>query len=227
MSGRIATIRQVRAAHGGGGAGARGVTLLEVAIVLAIVGTLLAIGLPAVGDLRRALLEAECRAQLYRVADAVMKYREEHRGQDPPGIGHLAPDYLRPEELVCPVVRGFAPEFVAERQRRWTARGWVWSSYFWYSARGMDDLYRRGVLPLGYSQVLQRRGGETPIAVCHDHRQPWTMHGEASTALLQSWYYPERFDLVLRRSGRVSGSRYGGLIADGVIMDTLADLLNQ
>ncbi len=173
----------------------RGATLLEVLIVTSILSVLGVIGICTYGSVHEALLEAECRGQLAEIGSAIVRYREDHRHQDPPSLSALAPDYVSKKTLVCPVVRERVPEAVAklEAATRQTPRGY-WSSYFRFSRQGLDRLYQQGQVPVSYSEVLRRRQGDTPVAVCFDHREPDSLYTYklASPEMMERWYSPER-----------------------------------
>jgi competence protein ComGC len=206
----------------------RGATLLEVAIVVSLITTLVVITVPTTQTVRQVAKEEECRQQLAAIGQAIVLYRLDHRGQDPPHLELLVPEYLSSDAIVCPMVRAMASRTIATiRSKRPQVSG-NWCSYTYFRRQSMDRLYARGDLPTGYSRVLQQRGGETPVVACHDHRQPFSLEreGAATPEIMKTWYFPERPELVLRYSGRVDRSHYGGLIADGVYMDGPSYLLN-
>jgi prepilin-type N-terminal cleavage/methylation domain-containing protein len=209
----------------------RGFSTLELMIVIAIVSSLAVIGCSAYGDLRLSLYETECRQQLSDMNTALAHYREEHRGQDPPNLTVLVPDYLPARALVCPLVRARAAQVIADLEANATSGPYPihWTSYGFYQRKGLDDLARRGELPFGYSHVLSLRGGDTPVIICQDHRQPYSLFNahRAGPGLLRSWYHPERSNLVLRSNGRIDRSRYGGLFLDGVYMDGMSELMGM
>lgn len=83
-------------------------------------------------------------------------------------------------------------------------------------------------MPFSYSQAVALRHGDTPSAVCFDHREPYIFHqyGLAGAELLAAWYHPDRPVIVLRSDGRIDTSRYGGLLVDGLAPSTLEYLFN-
>lgn len=201
---------------------------MEVLVALSVVTSLVVIGLSVFQPVRQSIDQAECRSQLVDIGQALEKYREDHRGQDPPGLERLVPAYLPERALICPVNRSRAPAAVAEAQRIMRPTPFrYWSSYFYFSRIALDRLYRQGHITVGYTQVLHQRLGETPVAVCFDHREPWSLRlkSQATPHMEEVWYYPERPQIVLRRNLRVDAVRYGGLERDGTSMDTDAQLV--
>lgn len=206
----------------------RGVTLIQGLVVLSTITTLLILSVPAVTATRQQLFEAQCRSQLANIGAALVRFGQDHHGQEPPVLSALVPEYLSENELICPLVMARAPEAVSRAKAvRATNPGIkYWFSYFYYERRRIDRLYTKGRLPLGYTQVMSRRKGDTPVVACLDHREPFSLRYASQTtpAMLESWYFPERPVLVLRRGHRVDATHYGGVYLDGLQPDTLAQL---
>lgn len=208
----------------------RGLSLVEVLVVISIIVSLSLIGMSGYQSYRLGLQEAECRLQLQEIGNAWEKYQEDHAGQDPPSLTRLVPKYLDAKYLVCPYTRTRAPAAVQRAEELKSRTVFKhFCSYFAFSRRGLDRLRDEAPPYLGYSDVLRMRGGDTPVAACYDHREPFSLHQYRmlSPEFAVSWSLPERPILVLRRSGRVDPSRYGGLRTDwrGMV-DTMADLQN-
>jgi type II secretory pathway pseudopilin PulG len=208
----------------------RAATLIQLLVVISIMATLAVLLFPTFGGVRQKLFETECRDQLAAVDLAMGKYAHDHRGQLPPTLGTLVPDYVSEDQLICPMVRNRSPEGVARAKalRARNPRIRYWYSYFYFEQKGLDHLFSKGTIPIGYSAVLQQRKEETPVLACLDHREPVSLRYASQTtpAMLKSWYFPDRPVLVLRRSHRVDSSHYGGLYVDGQEADTLAQLMH-
>lgn len=207
----------------------KGVTLLELLMVTSLITTFLVIGVSVTNSVRTRLLETRCQQQLADIDAALGKYRENHRGQDPPHLAALVPDYLPPTAVICPLAQARAPRAVQQAQAIMQPTPFrYWASYFWFSRVGLDHLYHTGNAAVSYSGEMQRRGESVPIVACFDHREPWslTQRNLVTPEMLANWYYPEAPLIVLRRSGRVDQSHYGGLHTNGTSADTEALLEN-
>lgn len=200
-------------------------------VVLSIVSTVAVIAVPTYSNVRQNLYQVECRVQLMEVGQGLERYRSDNGGQDPNMLAELAPKYLAPEKLVCPYVRARAPEIVAKLQEGWRDSRWPgvhsWASYYFYRRRALDELASKQQFPFSYTQILRSRRGATPVVICLDHREPFTLYfgpgtGTGRRELLASWYYPERPVILLRQSGEPDTGRFGGLIADGQQVGMLA-----
>ena len=204
-----------------------GASLLEVLVALSIISTLGVLATSAYGTVSRSIQETECKTRLTRVHDALMRYRADHRGQNPGSILALVPQYLSEEVLTCPTTQRRAPQAVEKMRvlRRQTALKY-WSSYFYFNRRGLDEAFRRGSVHLRYSDVSNERRGATPVIACYDHREPKSVEHMLSASAIRAWYHPERPVIVLRENGSVDSSRYGGVMLDGFPRDTMADAVN-
>jgi type II secretory pathway pseudopilin PulG len=205
----------------------RGWSTIETVVAISIAATLAILFAPTATSVQQGAVEAQCRTQLWEIGAALARYRDDHNGQDPPVLPSLVPDYIAAAKLICPITQRRAPRQVARMQQVMQATpARHWATYFLFRRRGIDDLYTKGKIPFGYSQILAERRGATPVVVCFDHAQPWSLaqKGLADADMLQSWYRPERGNMVLRRSGRVEVSRYGGMIVDATDVGTLACL---
>ncbi len=130
----------------------RAATVIEVLVVLSIIGILLVLGGSTYPEIRESLYLAECRAQMTDIGLAIVRYSDADRGLDPASLATLVPKYLPEGVLNCPLVRARAPEAVSRLRAAARNRPTrFWTSYFWFSRRGLDDLNRRGEIPLGYS----------------------------------------------------------------------------
>lgn len=187
-----------------------GMTMVEVVIVLSVFVVLAAASLPTVRAARRNASElVPCEIQLTEIGAAIKKYQLEHQGRLPWPIGRLvSEDHLGNEQmLVCPVLRKRLPGLVAkERAAFAAARKPPWSSYFMFSQRHLDRMKDRGRIAFGYGEVLRRRGGDTPLVICHEHRDHVEFRrspGQPDEQVVY-WDDPEQPLLVLRFDGRVT-----------------------
>ena len=80
----------------------RGITLLEVVIVSAIVGTLFAIMLPAIQRVRSFGMRTTCAANLRKIGAAAIQYHDSH-GRLPPGSLGPKPRNARPALISRPM----------------------------------------------------------------------------------------------------------------------------
>lgn len=199
----------------------KGFSLAELMVVISIIATLMALLFPIIGSIRQRAYATECASQLKQIGIAFRMY-ENDWGSYPPDIDFLAPNYLSPALLVCPWVKLNVPHDVLKRADEMCLkiRGTHWTSYFFFHQGFLDNLYRRGVNPISYSQILQIRGDATPIAYCREHREPYIT---VFQDFRPYWFFPEAPIVVLRRDGSVSLSYKGGTSKTGI--DTLADAL--
>lgn len=223
-----------------------GVTLIETMIVLSILSSLALLTGPSVARTRREVYVAQCSSQLYQISAAIKQYRDEHHGKTPGHLRKLFPKYLNAEQLVCPFARAAAPEFTERyiaRAREEQKEGQCWNSYFFFSQVGLDNLADRGELTEGFTEVWQRRGNDTPLVACFDHREPRSVNpflrlpahvgklrfASGKTQEIGSqprWEYPDQPVLVLRYDGRVDKSWNVGLTSRGVGVGTMFELAN-
>ncbi len=221
-----------------------GMTLVQTVAVLSILLTLSAIATPSVARVRREVYVTQCTAQLNGISLALKQYRDEHHGKYPGNVVELFPRYVNAEQLICPLILTNGPEVVASRiaeAKRLGKPGHAWSTYFGFNHRIIDRL---GPQTNGrsYTDVLKDRGMDTPIVVCHDHREPRSLNpflgrprnvnhariGDSLTSLaeLPHWEYPDEPALVIRYDGRVTKSWTGGFKSRGIGTGTAYELEN-
>jgi len=195
-----------------------GKTLLELLAVLSIIATLMTLLLPAYAEVKRRAYVVRCMAQMNEISLAIKRYRIDH-GRPPQGWKDLVPNYLNEQQVICPFTKDMAPQEVQQQR----ARQHIWSSYFWFSRVGLDDLAKRGAMPLGYTEVLRLRGDETPLVICRDHREPFSVNpflgipyhiipggGQIDPSRFPQWDFPEQPIVVLRWGGQVELTKKGG-----------------
>ncbi len=137
------------------------------------------------------------------------------------------PHYLDKKNLICPFLRIMDPDVVREREQAVLKTGKEWSSYFLFPTRMLDGMRDRGQLPVGYSDVLRERGGDTPLVICRAHREPdyvAVLSGVTHNLAKPRWFFPEAPVIVLRWDGRVQTTRKGGSMVDLTSMGAIQDL---
>ena len=210
--------------------GRRAASLIEVLVAVSIILTLLVIIHSSFGGVKQAVSDVDCRQRLLTIHAAIQQFRDDNRRQDPVLLADLVPKYLQADDLICPVVRSRAPDAIekvrASLVNHPTRKGWP--TYFYFSRRKLDRLYEKKAIAVSYSHVLNLRGGRTPSVACLDHREPHSLWyaGMATPEMMRNWYVPAGAVFVLRRSGSVDTSHYGGLILDGLNPSTEALAMN-
>jgi prepilin-type N-terminal cleavage/methylation domain-containing protein/prepilin-type processing-associated H-X9-DG protein len=72
-----------------------GVTIIELLVVVAILGVLVGMMLPALGGAREAGRESECASNLRQIATGAQVYADDHRGFMPPGAARFIDNLSR------------------------------------------------------------------------------------------------------------------------------------
>lgn len=200
---------------GQGGAAMRrkrlsGATIGEAVVVLSIFSILYAYAATGYLTTKRRGYVVQCQSQLQEIGFATVQYRLKHNGRNPWPIGVIATEgYINEHTLVCPGVKSMAYTQVVKAQTYVKSKNRPpWSSYFMYSQRGLDLLAQQGRAAFSYSEIFEKRKGETPLVVCRNHREDQIFHGSPH------WYFPEDPLLILRFDGNVSTTRQGGAKTD-------------
>ncbi|NLL83813.1 MAG: type II secretion system protein [Lentisphaerae bacterium] len=76
-----------------------GFTLMEMIVVIAIISILFTMMTAVVTDGRRQARQTDCKSNLRQMGIAILVYRGEHNGDNPPWLSNLYPDYL--DDLRC------------------------------------------------------------------------------------------------------------------------------
>lgn len=187
--------------------------VIVVLCVLLVAGTLVA---PSVGELKRASLEIRpCEQQLQAISQAITRYRQTHAGQEPWPIGCLAKEgYVTEQSLICPryLARRFNEVLGAVQEVKQNA-GAPWSTYFLYHRPAFDRARAQGTFAVGYTEVWEKRKGDTPLVLCLEHRESYARRppGEKPKTL---WIDRDAPMLILRYGGRISRSYEPGTRED-------------
>lgn len=81
---------------------ALGFTLFELLAVVAIIGILLTLLAPAVSRVRERGRQTDCQSNLRQFGTALIVYRADHQGSNPPWLSSLYPDYIDDKSLyIC------------------------------------------------------------------------------------------------------------------------------
>ena len=210
----------------------RALSLMEALVALSIFATIAILAAPTVADAKRRIYIARCESQLQEISLAIQHYQKDHGGKLPASFGMLLPRYLDDRQvLVCPFERAHAPDMVQSRLQRASERGKTWSTYILYSQPGLDYLAARGAIELGYSEVLKRRGASTPVVICREHREPFSLNpflgvvpAPREAASYPVWDFPDEPILVLRYDGQLEKSTKGGTRIHNTAVSTLFEL---
>lgn len=187
-----------------------GLSIPEALVVLAIIASLAAIVTPAYVSARNKTYVTRCVANLHEIGVAIERYKLDHQGALPWPLGELeTKGYLDREALICPFVQAIAPDLALRLRNAKRNR----SSYFLYSQKGLDRLRQQGKIAFGFSEVLERRGGDTPVVVCRNHRE-CAIRTSREELKKPRWYIPEAPVIILRWNGTVTTTLKGGSFAD-------------
>lgn len=154
----------------------KGLTLMELLVVVSILTTLAALLFPVYLKLRSKMYEISCANQLRQIGIALKIYAQDHVRDNPyvvTYLGKLYPNYLPNKDLlVCPYFQKLAPEAVNE-MNDWSQKryGQLWSSYDVVIPIGIDDFARK--YPdeiISFAEVYAVLGDKVPIAWCQVHR---------------------------------------------------------
>jgi type II secretory pathway pseudopilin PulG len=215
-----------------------GLSLIQTIVVLAIIATVGSLTVPSIARAKRETRVLQCVGQMNEIAVALQKYRDDHQGRPPIMLYELVPKYLGSEKLICPFVRQMAPEASARMEQGFKQRGKSWCTYFYFSQSLLDNHAQRGINALGFSDVLKQRGGDTPVVMCPDHREPRSINpllgvshpisgpgGQSlDPASYPRWDLPEEPVIVLRHDGRVQESHRGGMRSHFTAISTIHEL---
>lgn len=119
----------------------RAFTLVELLVVLAVIGVLLSLLLPAVNRIRAKSVALKCKAQLAEVGKAMQMYLNENNGRYPPAV--YSPTF-NPDNL--PTVRDLVGRYTNDNERIWVcpADDLIFPeygmSYSYYQELGLRDL---------------------------------------------------------------------------------------
>ncbi len=225
-----------------------GASLLEVAIVLSILSSLAILAAPTIAKTKRDAYVLQCKAQMQEIGVALIKYRDEHQGKMPHHSGELVPRYLDEAKMVCPLTRHLSPTGV----KAWQAYcdrfpesspglpgKQRWASYYFVSPY-LHDIHNSispSTLPLSHAELLIKRGNETPMFICRDHREPFSLDYDLGVPENQKpkgpfprfeyplWQYPEDDVIVLRWNGDVTTTKKGGSRLQRTFVSTMSDLI--
>lgn len=214
----------------------KGLTLMELLVVISILTTLAALLFPVYLRVRARMYEISCANQLRQIGLALRLYVKDYSAEETPYampifLGALYPHYLSAENLlICPRVWSIVPHEVIERNK-WRPHPLVpsWkvplSSYAFYIPKGYDSAAReQPEIWLSFTEVFAKRGDMTPIAFCEAHRTfpfdavPLTLPNPH--AYRDAFIDPNRPLIVLRWGGKVDFVYKGG----GLIVDRVAVL---
>lgn len=230
----------------------KGFSIIEVLVVLSMVATVAALAMPDIEKTKRDAYVLQCKGQLSEIGVALISYRDEHSGRMPVHLGDLVPKYLRADKLICPFTRHVAPETVKAWQKHWEDAkdkilpaykgAAIWSSYRYFAPFFIDASHRANPdsMSFTHAELLQRRGSDTPMAYCRDHREPWSLDAFLYLKGLPNppprpaitrvypyplWCFPEDPIVVLRWDGRVNTTEKGGSQLRSTNLGTSAELL--
>lgn len=228
----------------------RGFSMMETLVVLSIVATVAALALPDIAKSKRDVYVFQCKAQMQEIGVALIKYRDEHQGKIPNEIGALVPRYIEESKLVCPLTQRMAPEAVKAWQEYCrkvaeppSAASFPgidkWTSYLYVSPYWVDMHHKNNPTrtPFSHADLLRRRGNETPMLICRDHREPFSLDDflglpeprpvvpSYPKVVFPLWDYPEDDIVVLRWNGEVTTTKKGGSKLQRTFVSTSADQL--
>jgi hypothetical protein len=169
---------------------------MECLVTLAIIAVIAGIVYTAMAPAREKAREAQCTSNLHQIWLATQMYRHDYGGQDLPaaltavqlglpGLPTLLQPYVRNESIFkCPS-ENWGPG--------WASNGRVHTtSYIWNMGSGEP----------GFSQVVNRRGGETPLVADPHHGGIFRGYDRGAG----DWQFKQHKLLVLRLSGQVKVS---------------------
>jgi len=156
----------------------KGLTLMELLVVISILSTLAALLFPVYTQVRKRIYSTLCGNQLRQIGLAFKMYVHDWGGDDPYLVTYpekLYPHYINNKSiLVCPYLASMAPEAVEEmhafkrKLRKW---GMVWSSYQVVLPQHLDNIARK--YPdehISFREMYSVLGDNIPIAYCGVHR---------------------------------------------------------
>lgn len=156
----------------------KGLTLMELLVVISILATLSALLFPVYLRVRTKMYAVRCANQLRQIGLAIRMYVQD-QGEDTPyslpsmdfgrhfglnksikgvtSIAALYPNYLKEKDfLVCPLLRKVAPDAVEEAHKlneeltyRFYGVRYLWTSYFLFDPFALDELAEKD--PTGLS----------------------------------------------------------------------------
>lgn len=146
--------------------GLRGMTLVELLVVLAVIATLGALLFPAFGGAREHARIAACTTNLSQIGKAFGAYVDDHDGQRPKLLAELVPGQTEPGVLACatdPFLAGGGYTRQEPDQPRAPLGRWPFPiSYLYPDLMHRDELWQRA----------QQAPGRPGYAVCVVHGTP-------------------------------------------------------
>lgn len=180
-----------------------GFTLIEILMVMAIIGILVAIIVAALGPARAKARQSLCLSNLRQIAVAISLYRDDYNGkepvpnqpascvdlglpcQNPHGLG--AAYHNNRQIFFCPDFHGFFPNYNEQEKEFTTTYMWGMSSDVGVPAHA------------AFSGLIARQGDQTPIVVDENHNPPLDL-GRAPA-------WETKQIILLRLSGQVQTKR--------------------
>lgn len=200
----------------------KGLTLMELLVVISILATLAALLFPVYLGFRSRMYEISCANQLRQIGLAIKMYVHEQGDDTPysmPYIERLYPQYIRHRDLlICPRVQALVPQEILDEIRQVKVWGFPWSSYWQISPKGIDSIAKQ--YPgehVSFGEVFAKRGDMTPIALCEFHRYcsistfRFGKGSRASEWAMANCYDPNR-DIFLTPGAPLIVLRWGGSV---------------
>jgi hypothetical protein len=182
---------------------------------------------------QRAHYVTVCKEQLKLIGSAINLYRYEHGGIMPGALIDLVPNYIGADMVICPFTREMARDTIKDRRREG-----VWPSYWYPPLKAREEAAKTINTIISYKDALVRRGNDTPVVICRDHREPWSLdpllflrrpdiirNFNLPKPDYPVWDYPGEDVVVLRWDGRVDTTKEGGTATHSLI-GTENDLLS-
>jgi len=154
-------------------------TLVENLVVVAILVVLGALVYAAMGPARESGRRAQCVSNLRQIGQAIRLYSDEYSGVDPEvGVRATAARLGVPIAEALPRFK----EFYFKHAAVWYCpsyhgplrREQLTTTYTWYPDNGEGPQPE----PSRYPSLVERRGPDTPIAVCESHNATWDLRNE-------------------------------------------------
>ncbi len=225
-----------------------GATLVEACIVLSILSSLAILAAPTIAKTKRDAYVLQCKAQMQELGVALIKYRDDHQGKMPHDLGEIILlQQVEASKLICPFTHAVAPapvsvwrEFLKKRGENPNFPGCSnWSSYRYVSPAlvGLQNRSAPDKTPFTHADLLSKRGTETPMLICRDHREPFSLDfflgsttprpriGDLPNPPYPLWDYPEDDVVVLRWDGRATTTKKGGSRLTKSFVSTANDYL--